>query len=42
MPLNKIAIAYVDIGCSITSIIGCLLVCILGMISPIYRKYPSK
>jgi 1-phosphatidylinositol-4-phosphate 5-kinase len=34
--------AYVDIGCTIISMMACSIICILGVISPIYRKYPSK
>ena len=34
--------AYVDIGCAIVSMMACSIICILGLISPIYRKYPSK
>ncbi|CAD8055101.1 unnamed protein product [Paramecium sonneborni] len=39
---NQVTIAYIDIGCTALSMVACLLICILGIVSPIYRKYPSK
>lgn len=33
---------YIVIGCTALSFLACLILCLLGIISPIYRKYPSK
>ncbi|CAK66614.1 unnamed protein product (macronuclear) [Paramecium tetraurelia] len=40
--MNKVTVAYICIGCITLSVMACLLICILGIVSPIYRKYPSK
>ncbi|CAD8137921.1 unnamed protein product [Paramecium octaurelia] len=40
--MGIVIVAYIDIGCTAISMLACSLICILGIVSPIYRKYPSK
>ncbi|CAD8141026.1 unnamed protein product [Paramecium pentaurelia] len=40
--MAQVTVAYIDIGCTTLSMMACFLICILGVVSPIYRKYPSK
>ncbi|CAD8150050.1 unnamed protein product [Paramecium pentaurelia] len=40
--MNLVTVAYIDIGCTALSMMACFLILILGIVSPIYRKYPSK
>lgn len=40
--MRLVTVAYIDIGCAGLSMMACFLICVLGIVSPIYRKYPSK